>query len=574
MQVNKIVKEALFRISLRTSLWHLSVIFCNTKDIDMSHNSSSESLDVLNFEVFEPSPTSDSHCNSEVTSKRVVNKVSSPATINLPSPTQIPYLYSKPTTTSTCKFVSAVVENSHSANSINYGDTTAVVPTEMLGDIKTPPLEDNHSSVVGLAKLPYQKRKRAERNGVNFTVMLVGESGLGKTTFLNTLFDSDILPIRKLNVPQLGNTMKTTQIEYHKMRLDEDGFVLDFTVIDTPGFSDYINNNYCWVPISNFIDEQFRKYIFQESQPQRERMKSTQVHACLYFIKPNLRGLSDLDIKVMKELSSRVNLIPIISKADAFNGTEMECFKESIRNTLCNEGINLCKLLADEGMENTILDTLPLSVIGSSSRVVNSLGNVVRGRSYKWGTVEVENEDHCDFIKLRSMLLSNNMLDLIKSTENYYEKYRSKLMKTQFLNIIKQDSEAFNEQRGDEISIKSDMEELVEQRLRDQNPLEILKCICDNRPEFDRQYDNTLKNNLIYKESVRIFKKQFARLIQQQDAKFKGWKRHLFDKQSEFNHSIEGIHNQILEMRQSLELLEGSRTLLDSSILPRRDDEA
>ncbi|ANZ77306.1 BA75_04414T0 [Komagataella pastoris] len=538
----------------------------------MSHNSSSESLDGLNFEVFEPSPTSDSHCNSEIKSKRIMNKVSHSATANLPSPTQIPYLYSKPTTTSTCKLVSAVPEKSHSFNSIDCEDPTAILPTEMLGDIKTPHLEDNHSSVIGLAKLPYQKRKRAERNGMNFTVMLVGESGLGKTTFLNTLFDSDILPIRKLNVPQLGNVMKTTQIEYHKMRLDEDGFVLDFTVIDTPGFSDYINNNYCWVPISNFIDEQFRRYIFQESQPQREKMQSTQVHACLYFIKPNLRGLSDLDIKVMKELSSRVNLIPIISKADAFNSTEMGYFKESIRNTLCNEGINLCKLLADEGMENSILDTLPLSVIGSSSRVVNSLGNIVRGRSYKWGTVEVENEDHCDFIKLRSMLLSNNMLDLVKSTEKYYEKYRSKLMRNQVVNIIKQGSEALNEQRGDDISAESDMEELVEQRLRDENPLETLKYLCDNRPEFDKQYDNTLKHNLIYKESVRIFKKQFSHLIQQQDSKFKGWKRHLFDKQSEFNHSIESIHNQILEMRQSLELFEGSQTIIDSSILPRGDE--
>lgn len=32
-------------------------------------------------------------------------------------------------------------------------------------------------------------------------------------------------------------------------------------------------------------------------------------------------------------------------------------------------------------------------------------GRKVRGRLYPWGVVEIENPDHCDFIKLRTMLV-------------------------------------------------------------------------------------------------------------------------------------------------------------------------
>lgn len=50
----------------------------------------------------------------------------------------------------------------------------------------------------------------------------------------------------------------------------------------------------------------------------------------------------------------------------------------------------------------------------------------VRGRSYPWGVVEVDNEHHCDFVKLRQMLVRTHMEDLRESTEQgLYERYRT-----------------------------------------------------------------------------------------------------------------------------------------------------
>merc|ERR1712111_280186 len=48
----------------------------------------------------------------------------------------------------------------------------------------------------------------------------------------------------------------------------------------------------------------------------------------------------------------------------------------------------------------------------------------VRARQYPWGVVQVENENHCDFTKLREMLIRTNMEDLCDSTHSrHYEIY-------------------------------------------------------------------------------------------------------------------------------------------------------
>lgn len=74
---------------------------------------------------------------------------------------------------------------------------------------------------------------------------------------------------------------------------------------------------------------------------------------------------------------------------------------------------------------------MPFSIIGSTKDVTTSDGRVVKGRQYRWGVAEVENEDHCDFKKLRSLLIRTYMLDLITSTEeNHYEAYRLAQMET------------------------------------------------------------------------------------------------------------------------------------------------
>lgn len=75
---------------------------------------------------------------------------------------------------------------------------------------------------------------------------------------------------------------------------------------------------------------------------------------------------------------------------------------------------------------NEIMSKVPFAIVGSNSEVSTPEGRKVRGRSYPWGVIEVDNEDHCDFVKLRQMLIRTHMEELKEHTNNVlYENYRS-----------------------------------------------------------------------------------------------------------------------------------------------------
>lgn len=69
---------------------------------------------------------------------------------------------------------------------------------------------------IGIANLPNQLHKIVSRKGANFTLMCVGESGLGKTTLVNTLFTTSVLETKDFLSAKSTNAAeppKTTSIE-------------------------------------------------------------------------------------------------------------------------------------------------------------------------------------------------------------------------------------------------------------------------------------------------------------------------------------------------------------------------
>ena len=92
-----------------------------------------------------------------------------------------------------------------------------------------------------------------------------------------------------------------------------------------------MNNQNSWLPIIEFLDDQHESYMLQEQQPRRVDKIDLRVHACLYFIRPTGHTLKPLDIEVMKRLSSRVNLIPVVAKADTLSPNDLARFKQRVR---------------------------------------------------------------------------------------------------------------------------------------------------------------------------------------------------------------------------------------------------
>jgi septin 7 len=82
-------------------------------------------------------------------------------------------------------------------------------------------------------------------------------------------------------------------------------------------------------------------------------------------------------------------------------------------------------------------------VVGSDSLVNSQDGRQVRGRAYPWGTIEVDNEAHCDFVKLRQMLVRTHMEELREHTnEVLYENYRTEKLRAMG---VMQDETVFKE---------------------------------------------------------------------------------------------------------------------------------
>lgn len=54
-------------------------------------------------------------------------------------------------------------------------------------------------------------------------------------------------------------------------------------------------------------------------------------------------------------------------------------------------------------------------------------GKSVRGRKNRWGVVNVEDSNHCEFVHLRNFLTRTHLQDLIETTAQiHYEAFRSK----------------------------------------------------------------------------------------------------------------------------------------------------
>lgn len=292
---------------------------------------------------------------------------------------------------------------------------------------------------VGFASLPDQVHRKAVKKGFDFTLMVVGESGLGKSTLVSSLFQNSNL--YKNRVPDRTHDLinKTVSIEKKVLEIEEKGVRLKLTIIDTPGFSDSLDNTGSWKTISDYIDEQYQQYFRDESGLNRRSINDSRVHCCLVFLSPLGRGIRQSEIALMKQLQSRVNLIPVIAKSDTLTTSEIKKLKEKILDDARKHDVKFYELPecdSDEDEEFVRQDkelkaAIPFAIIGSNA-ILDIGGKKIRGRMYPWGIVDVDNPKHCDFSKLRQFLIGTHMQDLKDVThEIHYENYRASQLQEQ-----------------------------------------------------------------------------------------------------------------------------------------------
>lgn len=383
--------------------------------------------------------------------------------------------------------------------------------------------------VVGISNLPNQIYKLVSKQGGVFTLLTCGESGLGKTTFINTLFQTTLKPSDARTGRYIqGPIKKTVEIDILRAELEEKNFTLKLNVIDTPGFGDNVNNDKSWQQIIDFIDDQHDSYMRQEQQPYRDVKFDLRVHAVLYFIRPTGHGLKPLDIETMKRISTRANLIPVIAKADTLTSQELQDFKLRIRQVIEAQEIRIFTPPLNETQDDAaameharqLIESMPFAIVGSEDQFDNGSGTKVVARKYPWGLVEVEDDQHCDFRKLRSLLLRTNLLDLILSTQElHYETYRRLRLES---HLGGSSSDIANDKLGS---------------------------------NFVAAPARKLSHNPKFKEEENALKKYFTDQVKAEEQRFRQWEQNIVNERIKLNGDLEKIQAEVKKLEDQVATL-------------------
>lgn len=284
---------------------------------------------------------------------------------------------------------------------------------------------------IGFSLIADQYQRKTVKKGFEFTLMVVGESGLGKSTMINSLFLTDLYRNRNL-APVSDRLVKTTEIEKTTLDIEEAGVKLRLTIVDTPGYGDGLEGADSWQACVKYVDDQFTSYFQGESGVNRRNLVDSRVHCCLYFISPYGHGLKPLDLEFMRRLQYKVNLIPVLAKADCLTKSEVRKKKEKIIAELAGSEIEIyqfpeCESDEDEDFKDQnekLKCSIPFALVGASN-ILEINDKKIRGRQYPWGVVDIENPEHSDFILLKRFLIQTHMQDLKDVTHDvHYENYR------------------------------------------------------------------------------------------------------------------------------------------------------
>uniref|UniRef100_K7G774 Septin-type G domain-containing protein n=1 Tax=Pelodiscus sinensis TaxID=13735 RepID=K7G774_PELSI len=255
---------------------------------------------------------------------------------------------------------------------------------------------EDDKEYVGFATLPNQVHRKSVKKGFDFTLMVAGESGLGKSTLVNSLFLTDMYRDRRLLSAEERIT-QTVEITKHVVDIEEKGVKLRLTIVDTPGFGDAVNNTECWKPVADYIDQQFEQYFRDESGLNRKNIQDNRVHCCLYFISPfGHGGARACGHQGFKPRHTSAPSLARTACAQSQVSPARRCQAEAqIREEIDRYGIRIyqfpeCDSDEDEDFkrqDQALKESIPFAVIGSNT-VVDAKGRRVRGWLYPWGIVE------------------------------------------------------------------------------------------------------------------------------------------------------------------------------------------
>lgn len=296
---------------------------------------------------------------------------------------------------------------------------------------------------IGISNLPNQRYKTDYKKPMDYNIMLVGGNGVGKTTFCNMLLGEKILsanPFLESEIPrEVTNYVSGEAVEDFNLRdewhrnsninfqktnisINEKGFRTNMSIIEVDCVGDQVNNSLSWSPIEKYILDQYKAYYDDDHRMLRSSIKDTRIHVCLYFLDPNSTNIKNLDIQIMRRISKFCNFIPIISKSDTLNPSQIQDIFINYQGKLKEAEIINNSFSGLQSLLNP-----PYFMICGDKNEANEYV-----RDYAWGSINVSRIPFNDFSKIRELILKSNFVDLLKLTEQFYISYKARMLITKY----------------------------------------------------------------------------------------------------------------------------------------------
>eukprot|EP00357_Protocruzia_adherens_P026227 CAMPEP_0114982658 /NCGR_PEP_ID=MMETSP0216-20121206/6250_1 /TAXON_ID=223996 /ORGANISM="Protocruzia adherens, Strain Boccale" /LENGTH=646 /DNA_ID=CAMNT_0002344521 /DNA_START=368 /DNA_END=2308 /DNA_ORIENTATION=+ len=265
-----------------------------------------------------------------------------------------------------------------------------------------------------------ENRRLMERSEINFNILVIGETGMGKTTFIEQFLSL------KFKREQKGAIRPhTSGIHGHKGTLEDEDFQVNFEFYDTPGYGKFTDMDQWQTDIIQFVASKYDNHKTQKKARTLEELETDsmmhslsdgRIHLCLYFM--NGPRVKQVDLQMMSKLHKLVNIIPIISKCDSLTKSEILELKTQILLEASDQKIQLFDPSSCISYKD-IRNRLQFGALGSCP----PFAIVSHTRKYTWGTCQKDDPQHSEFQLLYKMLVGHFSLACIKETKRKYKRY-------------------------------------------------------------------------------------------------------------------------------------------------------